>query len=76
MTHADSLFERFLVEYSDDDDVRTLVDTIQSDLKCCGISSPNDWELNPYFKCSSISTFSCGVPASCCYNFPNVRNTQ
>ena len=38
-------------------------------LKCCGISSPNDWENNPYYKCSSISTYACSVPASCCYNF-------
>ncbi|RNA27026.1 tetraspanin-15 [Brachionus plicatilis] len=69
MNHANSIFRKFLLEYADDDDVRTLVDTIQSDLKCCGISSPNDWEINPYYNCSSISTLACSVPASCCYNY-------
>ncbi|CAF0914210.1 unnamed protein product [Brachionus calyciflorus] len=69
MEHANTIFKKFIVQYNDDDDIRILVDTIQSDLKCCGISSPNDWERNAYYKCSSISTLACSVPASCCYNY-------
>jgi hypothetical protein len=33
MTHANSLFEQFIVDYSDDADVRMIVDTIQSDVR-------------------------------------------
>jgi hypothetical protein len=69
LIHANSLFQKFISQYADDDDIRLLVDTIQSELKCCGISSPNDWDRNPYYKCGSISTLACSVPASCCYNF-------
>jgi hypothetical protein len=32
MTHADSIFEKFIEDYSDDADVRMIVDTIQSDV--------------------------------------------
>lgn len=47
---------------------------IQSNLKlkCCGITSPNDWDKNPYFSCKSVSTMACSVPPSCCYNFTTV----
>jgi hypothetical protein len=41
-------------------------------LKCCGISGPNDWDLNAYYNCSSISTLACSVPASCCFSSQNV----
>jgi hypothetical protein len=72
LTHANTLFKSFISRYAEDADIRYLVDTIQSDLKCCGISSPSDWDLNPYYRCSSlVSTYACSVPASCCYNFSN-----
>ena len=32
MNHANSIFQKFIVQYADDDDVRILVDTIQSDV--------------------------------------------
>ena len=32
MAHANTLFQKFISEYADDDDVRILVDTIQSDV--------------------------------------------
>ena len=40
-------------------------------LQCCGIESPDDWDQNVYFNCSSKSVGSreaCGVPFSCCKN--------
>lgn len=64
------MFQNFIRQYTEDDDVRSIVDTIQNDLKCCGISGPNDWDLNAYYNCSSISTLACSVPASCCFNSP------
>lgn len=69
LANANEIFQDFVKNYADDDDVRLLVDTIQSDLKCCGISSPNDWDLNPYYNCDSVSSLACSVPPSCCRNF-------
>ena len=34
--------------------------------RCCGVTSPNDWEQNPYFNCSSVAFQRCSVPFSCC----------
>ena len=49
---------------------QNLIDWIQEGwLQCCGIESPNDWDKNVYFNCSSASVGSreaCGVPFSCC----------
>ena len=41
-------------------------------LKCCGISDPDDWDYNEYFNCSSPSVERCGVPFSCCRPDKNV----
>ena len=32
MVHANSLFQKFISQYADDDDIRLLVDTIQSEV--------------------------------------------
>lgn len=69
LSNANDLFRNFISDYAEDDDVRLLVDTIQSDLKCCGISTPNDWDMNPYYTCSSTGTLACSVPPSCCFNY-------
>ncbi|XP_065896750.1 tetraspanin-17-like [Dysidea avara] len=59
--------EELIVEYRNDPDLQNLIDSIQSDLlECCGVDGPKDWELNPYFNCSSPSLQSCSVPFSCC----------
>ena len=42
---------------------------ISTQLQCCGIEGPQDWDKNVYFNCSSASVGSreaCGVPFSCC----------
>lgn len=69
LDHASVLFQKLITHYTEDDDVRGLVDKIQSEMKCCGISSANDWNLNSYYNCSSVSSFACSVPPSCCFNF-------
>lgn len=46
-----------------------------SQLQCCGIEGPKDWDRNNYFNCSSSdigSREACGVPFSCCKRKPNV----
>ncbi|XP_065896747.1 tetraspanin-33-like isoform X2 [Dysidea avara] len=59
--------EELIKEYRNDPDLQDLIDSIQSDLlECCGIDRPDDWQLNPYFNCSSPSLQACSVPFSCC----------
>ncbi|XP_072164745.1 tetraspanin-5-like [Diadema setosum] len=62
----DSWVERTLVNYFDDPDSQFLMDNMQEGLECCGIDSPNDWQLNIYFNCSSKAQSRCSVPFSCC----------
>ncbi|XP_067860663.1 tetraspanin-10 [Heptranchias perlo] len=54
--------------YQDDPDLRFIMNEIQKGLKCCGVESYHDWELNLYFNCSSPGVHACGAPASCCIN--------
>ncbi|XP_065896746.1 tetraspanin-33-like isoform X1 [Dysidea avara] len=71
--------EELIKEYRNDPDLQDLIDSIQSDLlECCGIDRPDDWQLNPYFNCSSPSLQACSVPFSCCLPEENstVVNTQ
>ncbi|XP_059720239.1 tetraspanin-10 [Haemorhous mexicanus] len=55
-----------LLRYREDPDLQFLVDEVQRSLQCCGLESYRDWEINPYFNCSSPGVQACGVPASCC----------
>ncbi|XP_078082186.1 tetraspanin-10 [Mustelus asterias] len=54
--------------YQDDPDLRFIMNEIQQGLKCCGVESYQDWQLNLYFNCSSPGVHACGAPASCCIN--------
>lgn len=56
--------------YREDEDLQDFIDWIQRDwLKCCGVNSPDDWNMNIYFDCNTIDPWieSCGVPSSCCF---------
>ncbi|XP_065896748.1 tetraspanin-17-like [Dysidea avara] len=71
--------KELIIEYRNDPDLQNLIDTLQSDiLECCGIDGPNDWQLNPYFNCTSPSLQACSVPFSCCLPEENspIINTQ
>lgn len=35
-------------------------------VRCCGVNSPDDWQRNVYFNCSSVAFQRCSVPPSCC----------
>lgn len=61
----------------EDDDMKNLIDNMQSSLECCGFSDTDsgflDWNDNEYFKCnntaaskSSTNPEACSVPPSCC----------
>lgn len=55
--------------YRDDPDLQALIDWVQIYFKCCGMRSPNDWDMNIYFNKSSqqfSSPEAGGVPYSCC----------
>ncbi|NWR80757.1 TSN10 protein, partial [Centropus unirufus] len=68
-----------LLQYQDEPDLRFLVDEVQQNLRCCGLSSYRDWETNPYFNCSAPGVQACSVPASCCldpWQNGSTANTQ
>ncbi|KAL1478679.1 hypothetical protein MTO96_034908 [Rhipicephalus appendiculatus] len=76
---VENILRRAVVIYRDDPDMEHLINTLQSSLSCCGISSRGylDWQHNAYFNCSpwNPSRERCGVPYSCCREqrrLPNV----
>lgn len=62
--------DELISNYRDDLDFQHVVDLVQTEFECCGISSNGykDWSKNIYFNCTedNLSVFSCGVPSSCC----------
>lgn len=65
-------FNKAIVTYRDDRDMRDLIDSIQKSLGCCGLSDSDkgyeDWNRNEYFNCTegNKSPEKCSVPPSCC----------
>ena len=69
---------KMISAYRDDEDLQDLIDWIQRDwLKCCGVTTPDDWNDNVYFGCESRDKWieACGVPPSCCLS-PYSDNRQ
>ncbi|XP_032087858.1 tetraspanin-14 isoform X1 [Thamnophis elegans] len=71
---VETFFKNNIKAYRDDIDLQNLIDSLQKMNQCCGAQSPNDWNLNIYFNCSSASKSRerCGVPFSCCIPDPAV----
>jgi len=74
------LSEKLIKSYRDDLDFQNLIDLVQQDFKCCGISPEGylDWDKNEYFNCTkrkedNPSVERCGVPYSCCHAQPDER---
>jgi tetraspanin-33 len=71
------LSEKLIASYRDDLDFQNLIDLVQQDFECCGISSNGyrDWSKNEYFNCTTKednpSVERCGVPYSCCLKEPS-----
>lgn len=70
----EELSEKLIQSYRDDLDFQNLIDLVQHDFMCCGISSEGyrDWSKNEYFNCTrnkadNPSVERCGVPYSCCH---------
>lgn len=68
-----SLSDELIKNYRDDLDFQNLIDLLQKDFQCCGISQEGyrDWSKNEYFNCTvnpedNPSVERCGVPFSCC----------
>jgi len=71
----EELSEKLIQSYRDDLDFQNLIDLVQHDFQCCGISSEGfrDWSKNEYFNCTkdkadNPSVERCGVPYSCCHS--------
>ncbi len=68
----------YITNYYEDDDFKTVYDTLQKNYQCCGITNYTDWNSNPYHNCSSAASTSalkCLVPSSCCKNTTDVSST-
>jgi len=65
------LSQKLIQSYRDDLDFQNIIDLIQQDFECCGLSSDGyeDWNNNEYFNCTETnpSVERCGVPYSCCH---------
>jgi len=65
------LSQKLIQSYRDDLDFQNIIDLIQQDFECCGLSSfgYEDWNNNEYFNCTeeNPSVERCGVPYSCCH---------
>jgi len=54
-------------KYTENTDLRNMIDLLQRQLKCCGSLTIDDWDSNPYFSCTMKESYKwCGVPWSCC----------
>lgn len=60
----------FAVEqYTESDEMKRAVNTVQQKFECCGRRGPSDWDLNDKYNCANQTLeLSCSVPSSCCSN--------
>ncbi|CAF0744530.1 unnamed protein product [Brachionus calyciflorus] len=70
------LEKTYILNYYDDDEIKSLFDLLQGQYSCCGIQNYTDWNSNPYHNCNSTqSALSCLVPVSCCKDYEKNKET-
>ncbi|KAK3771259.1 hypothetical protein RRG08_024338 [Elysia crispata] len=73
-----TLKEELVPLYTEKADKKTLVDWVQTQMECCGMSSDGykDWNNNEYYNCTKLnkSPLACAVPHSCCIKQDTVYN--
>ncbi|OTF72467.1 hypothetical protein BLA29_004155 [Euroglyphus maynei] len=74
------LSKDMITKYREDSNLQNLIDIIQLQFKCCGISDHGykDWSMNIYFNCTIMNPSSerCAVPFSCCRNLKTEINSM
>uniref|UniRef100_A0A6P6Y595 Tetraspanin n=1 Tax=Dermatophagoides pteronyssinus TaxID=6956 RepID=A0A6P6Y595_DERPT len=74
------LSKDMITKYREDTNLQNLIDIIQLQFKCCGISDYGykDWSMNIYFNCTYFNPSSerCAVPYSCCRNLKTEIDTM
>ncbi|XP_013778968.1 tetraspanin-33-like [Limulus polyphemus] len=72
------LSQKLVENYRDNANFQNLIDAIQKEFRCCGISDKGykDWSQNQYFNCSAEnpSPERCAVPYSCCRENANSKS--
>ncbi|PAV91097.1 hypothetical protein WR25_02800 [Diploscapter pachys] len=65
---AYSLLIYAIKNYHTNRNLADIVDSMQENLQCCGVSSARDWNLSYTFNCTATNPQpeKCGVPYSCC----------
>lgn len=75
--NVENMLKVMIPKYRDDADLQSIIDFIQMNMKCCGVTSDDDWDQNVYFNCSTkYSPERCGVPFSCCVDYEQELNRQ
>jgi len=65
---VDTGLTKAIEKYTENTDLRNMIDLLQRQLKCCGSLTIDDWDSNPYFSCKMKESYKwCGVPWSCCH---------
>lgn len=63
----DDQMENAIFMYLEDKELQLAFDSIQQRFECCGLSAPQNWEMNDNFTCSNyVSRMACSLPDSCC----------
>lgn len=73
---SNKLRGNYITQYQNDDSIKVVFDTLQSQYQCCGILDYKDWNFNSYYNCNTTaSALACQVPATCCIGYLSQQKT-